>query len=387
MEKVKCNIKGPIDHYSVYGDKCRQMIKSLICLYPNWEISIIPTIDRESQGRYLKDHNEQSLLKLSQTDGSFTPDISIQFDDGNRLTKRGNINVGVVLTDNLIDGNDQLAWINGCNQMDYVIVFSEYSKQNLSNLNIENIKITSPIVILNEYSNIFDLPNENVNSILPDQLKSNWNFLLEGYWDVKESEQLGSKNKMNMTFAINTFLNIFKDIPGSPGLILHVKGKYCSKTDKKNIIDKIQAIREGINHSIHLPEIYLIYGDLTPLEELSLYTDNRIHALINISQREDCVGNVLNFLPSRKPIIYSNWSALKELLSWNGNHPVNGEIKQLFKNGPTVINIYTAEFKSALYDMFYHYEDYEKNASQNGKLIINNRSKDNYLNILKQFFK
>lgn len=388
MEKLKCVIQAPFDFYSNLGDKSRQFIKNLISIRSDWDIKLIYTTDDRFRGNYLNDNNDTIITRLPKIEKIDNPndiDMFIQFAPGNLLKRSAKINIGVVLTEDLSNSDSYPQWIDSCNKMDYIITYSAYSRETLTDLEFNKIKIKTPVNVLREYSDIIDIiPSDND---LLKGVQTNWNFLIDCYWSPFIPEELGSVNKYNVSVILKNFFNNFKDIDNAPGLVLHVGGNKKSNADRDNILNKIYTIRESIKYTKSLPMVYLVYGDLNENEIKRLYSDNRIKSFINTPQREDTIGKLLNFMSTGKPIIYSNWASPKEILNYEGNYPINGELKRFGSCGPKLIDIFLNDLNMAMYNVFYHYSDYENLSKVNSKILLDKLSLSNYIHSQDQIMK
>jgi hypothetical protein len=124
--KKTCIISCPIDTYSGYGARSRDLAKALINLYPDWDIKLLSQRWGNTRFGYLLDHNESDLV--SRLIGSFegTPDVWIQITIPNEFKASGKYNIGI--TAGIETTVADYTWIQGCNRMNLVLVSSKHSK-------------------------------------------------------------------------------------------------------------------------------------------------------------------------------------------------------------------------------------------------------------------
>lgn len=127
MNKTTCLIYAPVGTYSGYGSRSRDLIKALIESRPDWQISVIACRWGNTRMTYLEDHNETEILSRIVPGISQQPDVFISITVPNEFQKVGKYNIGVTagIETTLCDPS----WIQGCNNMDLVLVSSEHAKK------------------------------------------------------------------------------------------------------------------------------------------------------------------------------------------------------------------------------------------------------------------
>ena len=91
-----------------------------------------------------------------------------------------------------------------------------------------------------------------------------------------------------------------------------------SLTDREAMLDRIRQIRDSIETSGQVPNVYLLHGDLTPEEMNGLYHHPKIKSMISFTHGEGFGRPLLEFGITGKPIMASNWSGHLDFLSENG---------------------------------------------------------------------
>lgn len=354
-------INAPVRAYSFFGVKSRELVKKIHLLNPNYNIKIFNYNENNTRNDFID--NEINDLITSYGDVS-TPDIWIQFGHPGSFEKRGVKNIGITISSYY---NPIGEFVSGCNRMDMILTYSQYSKVSIENLKYNDVRVTVPVIVLPEYPILFSSGESNSSTLLQN-VKTKWNFLCEGYWETTDEVEFGGKNKDNIGFVIRTFLDCFKntDIRNDIGLILNVHGNMASVLDETRLIKKINNIKKEQNIQFKdSPKIYLINQDLTANEKISLYKDPKVCALLSIPQRSDSSQKEIDFVSiSKKPIIYSNYGSQKEMLSYGGNIGCGSNLKD---NGscPVIIDTFTSELKLSMYDMYLNYSYYKKLVEDN----------------------
>ena len=126
MSKPTVVVSCPIDTYSGYGARARDFVQSIIDL-DKYDVKILPQRWGNTRFGYLKDHNNESLTSRIIPQMTQQPDIWIQITVPNEFQKVGKYNIGV--TAGIETTMCDPSWIQGCNNMDLVLVSSEHAKK------------------------------------------------------------------------------------------------------------------------------------------------------------------------------------------------------------------------------------------------------------------
>ena len=126
MNKTTCLVYAPVGTYSGYGARSRDLVKALIQNKPDWQISIIACRWGGTRMSYLEDHNETEILSRIVPGVSQQPDVFISITVPNEFQKVGKYNIGVTagIETTICDAT----WIQGCNNMDLVLVSAQHAK-------------------------------------------------------------------------------------------------------------------------------------------------------------------------------------------------------------------------------------------------------------------
>lgn len=131
MSKLLCVISSPLDTYSGYGSRSRDLIKALIKVKGGeWDIRALSMRWGSCPFGYLKAHNETELSNRIIPQLFKQPDIWIQITVPNEFQPVGKWNVGMsaIVETNICDPS----WIEGANRMNLILVSSNHSKNVLS---------------------------------------------------------------------------------------------------------------------------------------------------------------------------------------------------------------------------------------------------------------
>jgi glycosyltransferase involved in cell wall biosynthesis len=305
------------------------------------------------------------------------PDIYIQVTVPNEFQPLGFYNIGITAA--IETTHCALDWIHGCNRMDLIIVPSEHSKKSLvdtvyneqdkqSGQLIAQHRIQKPVEILFEGfdETMFGTDEVAIVSEL-DQIKEEFAFLFVGHWLRGD---LGEDRK-NVGMMIKTFAMAFKNEKVKPALVLKTSSAGFSVMDRETTIKKI---REVLGNDYKSVPIYLLHGDLTPVEMNGLYEHPKVKAMLNFTKGEGFGRPLLEFSLTGKPVIVSNWSGHLDFLK-QGAVLLEGELKQVHESAADQFllkesqwfNVNISKALSSIKDVYKNYEKYKKASIQLGK--------------------
>ena len=329
-------ISCPIDTYSGYGARSRDLVKALI-KSDKYTVKILPQRWGETRWGFINDHFEEwGFMNSHFQEGPLQsqPDIWAQITVPNEFQPVGKYNIGI--TAGIETNLCHASWIEGLNRMDLNLVPSEhskkvfedtqYEKRNKNNQFIANIKSEKPIEVLFEGVDLDTykvLPKSEVSLDL-SEVKESFAFLFVGHW---MSGELGEDRK-NVGLLVKSFYESFKNSTKKPALILKTCGINSSYLDKKRILDKIHAIKNSVN-SDDLPPIYLLHGDFSNKEINELYNHPKVKCFVSLTKGEGFGRPLLEFTQCQKPIITTNWSGHVDFLNPKYTTLINGELTKV----------------------------------------------------------
>tara|TARA_R110000744_G_scaffold23598_2_gene59754 strand:- start:383 stop:1645 length:1263 start_codon:yes stop_codon:yes gene_type:complete len=311
MRKVV--ISSPVATQSGYGHHAREIIKQFIDKKSNeWEINLLSMPWGNTPFTYpISSDWKQRFIGLPlQT----KPDIWVQITVPNEFQAVGQYNIGVTAGTEGSVCNPE--WIDRINQMQLIIVPSEFTKKTFEDTATQSGKpITTNIQVISEYFDDTVYSNKNVTTSIPalDSIKEKNAFLMCGHW---LQGNLGEDRK-NISGALHCFFTAFKDKQRStqPALVLKTSGATYSVTDRWEIEKRIEQVRNMFGTEIHkLPPVYLLHGDLTNAEMNALYNHPKIKAMVSFTKAEGFGRPLLEFASTGKPIMAPHYSGQADFL-------------------------------------------------------------------------
>jgi glycosyltransferase involved in cell wall biosynthesis len=370
--------QAPVATRSGYGDHARDLLHSLYKL-DKFDIKIISTRWGNTPMDALNYDNEFHKWVIENIIPGIQqkPDIYIQVTVPNEFQPLGYYNIGITAA--IETTHCALDWIHGCNRMDLIIVPSEHSKKSLVDTMyneqdkqtgqlIAQHRIQKPVEILFEGfdETMFGTDEVAIVSEL-DQIKEEFAFLFVGHWLRGD---LGEDRK-NVGMMIKTFAMAFKNEKVKPALVLKTSSAGFSVMDRETTIKKI---REVLGNDYKSVPIYLLHGDLTPVEMNGLYEHPKVKAMLNFTKGEGFGRPLLEFSLTGKPVIVSNWSGHLDFLK-QGAVLLEGELKPVHESAADQFllkesqwfNVNISKALSSIKDVYKNYEKYKKASIQLGK--------------------
>ena len=329
MSKTTIIVSCPIDTYSGYGARSRDLVKSLM-KNPEYDVKVLSQRWGNTSFGYLDDHNETELSKSIIPRVQSAPDIWMQITVPNEFQKVGKYNIGITAGIETTVAPPQ--WIEGCNRMDLILTSSEHSKNVFKSLKFEQtdksgrvlniITLNTKIETLFEGLDVTKYFKTNSNFDL-DSIKESFCFLFVGHWLQGSFGQ----DRKNVGYTIKSFLETFKNKPAPPALILKTGLGTSSHVNTDIILKKINEIRSTVKGK--LPNIYLVDGDMEDSDINALYNHPKIKAMVCLTKGEGFGRPLLEFSITGKPIIASGWSGQIDFLNKEFTTLINGELTQV----------------------------------------------------------
>ena len=347
-------VSCPIDTYSGYGARSRDIVKALLKA-DKYEVKILPQRWGSTPFGFLQadnlEHKQISDCILQQPQLPRQPDVWIQITVPNEFQPVGKYNIGI--TAGIETTVCAPEWIDGVNRMNLTLVSSEHAKRvfessafeqrdQQSGQVVRQIKLEKPVEVLFEgvdtsiYEKI-DAVNESEVWDVLDSIEEEFNFLYVGHWLQGE---LGQDRK-DTGMLVKTFLETFKGKGKKPGLIMKTSSATYSIMDREEIIDKINRVREAVGDE-NLPNIYVLHGELTDNEVNELYNHPKVKAHVTFTKGEGYGRPLIEASISQKPVIAPNWSGHIDFLDAEMSTLLPGEVKQIHPSA-VVQNMLLAE--------------------------------------------
>ena len=388
-------ISCPIDTYSGYGARSRDLVKAIIELN-KYDVKILPQRWGNTPWFFLKNNEKEwGFLKNYLFDKPHLneqPDIWAQVTIPNEFQPLGKFNIGFTAgIESTVCAAD---WIGGLNRMDVNFVSSEHSKKVFEEsffeeLDKENkktnkvIKLSKPVEVLFEGVNLntyksVESPNESLTAFEEvTAIEEDFGYLFVGNWlngDVGE-------DRKNVGLLIKLFYETFKDKKNKPFLILKTFIVGSSHIDKYEIIKKIESIKKEFKSS-NLPNIYLLHGELSDEEMNLLYNHPKIKAMVSLTKGEGFGRPLLEFGLIGKPIITTEWSGHLDFLDKKYTILLPGKLTNISEKVSNDWLIKESKWFSvdehqvinSLKDLFENYEDYLFFAEKQKEVLKSNFS-------------
>lgn len=377
MNKLTCVMSAPIDTLSGYGARARDFAKSLIKIKGDeWDIKFMSQRWGNTPFGALDENDpEEADIKsriLPPGPLSKHPDIWIQHSVSNEFQPIGKVNIGIsaLVETTLLPGE----MIEGLNRMTFNIVSSEFVKKVAESTVMENrergIKtvVNKPIEVLFEgvNTNIFKRINKSEFDL--SEINEEFCFLTVAHWLSGEQ----GEDRKQLTTLIKSFLEAFKNKKKRPALILKTSLAGFSITEREIILDKLDKIRKMVGGD--LPNIYLLYGELSNQEMNELYNHPKVKAFALVGN-EGFGRPYLEFsAASSKPIIASYFSGHIDFLHEDYNVFVPGKVEQLHPSAANQFLLKEASwFKASpsdtskiLEDVYQNYNKYVEKGKRQG---------------------
>lgn len=404
MKKQSIVISAPVDTYSGYGARARDFIKAIVEL-DNYDVTVLSQVWGYNRMGYLNDSNDTVIQPLIVDRINFTPDIWVQVTVPNEFQRVGRYNIGLTagIESTLIPKD----WIDGCNRMDLVLTSSVHSKEvitttvftekdNTTGQIIKEHKVSTPVQVLfegvdtNTYFKTDSKGHTKLNLDL-DSIKEQFCFLLVGHW----LEGDYGHDRKNIPFTVKMFYEAFKDKKNAPALILKTQGANTSYVNRRELLEKIEAVRKSMIAST-LPNVYLLHGDVSDEEMNELYNHPKVKAMVSFAKGEGFGRPLLEFSVVGKPIIASGWSGQMDFLDKVNNLLVGGELQNVHEsvNNPFLIkesrwlSPNETQCKKSFKEVYTNYKKYvepsRKVAKRNRDTFSYERMRDTIGNILTQ---
>jgi glycosyltransferase involved in cell wall biosynthesis len=370
-----------------------------------YDIKIIPlrwgntpqnNVDGESDfGRW--------MLERVITEVSDKPDIFIQVSVANEFSAKGGYNIGITAgVETTICPKD---FIDGCNNMDLIIVPSNFTRQNVGGTVYQQkdnetgeivgeIKVTKPIEVLFEGVDTEIFSKGSGKDVL-ENVKEDFNFLIVGHWLKGD---LGQDRK-DIGMAIKTFATVFQYLPKDkrPGLIVKTSHAGFSVIDREGTREKLEGVLKTFGDKC--PSVYLVHGDMEETDMSNLYHHPKVKAMISFAKGEGYGRPMAEFTLTGKPIIASGWSGQLDFLPPEHSVLLEGSLTAVHESAADQFCMKEAQWFSVnysnaankLYDVYNNYNTYSKQSEGLKSNTLNNftldKMNDRFTQMLEHYVK
>ena len=386
-------VTGPVATRSGYGSHSRDIVRSLIAM-DRFDIKInsMRWGNCPLNALSANDVEDKKIIDLILTEQKLErqPEIHIHISVPNEFQPIGKYNIGI--TAGIENTLPKPEWIEGLNRMDLNLVPSQFVKDGFEKVEYEKIdekskqkvgivKLTKPMEVLFEGTDtsIYKKTNKFSEYLLEkmDKVENDWNFLFVGHW---LQGNFGHDRK-DLSMLLKVFLETFKNQKNAPGLILKTSGATFSVTDRKQMIDKINMIKDDVGRDSILPNVYLLHGDLEDEEMNGLYNHPKVKAHITFTHGEGFGRPLLEASMSEKPVVAPAWSGHVDFLNKQHSVLLPGVLTDVHESSlPKEMLVKGAQWFTVNYQQAARYindifRNYKKYASPSKKQTIANKSK------------
>lgn len=391
--KPICVVRAPCATRSGYGDMSRDIIRHLI-EYDKFDVKVVSVNWGETPMNALDDNNPKDKMILDRVlvePLKEQPELFVTITIPSEFEPIGKYNIGITAGIETTVASAQ--WIESCNKMDVVFTISEHSKnvflsskfgkRGANNEDLGSLEVTKPIEVLHNCidQKIFKKLQYEAD-VLPSikevlgNIPEKFCYLFVGHWLRGDF----GEDRKNVALLVRVFLETFKQVKDidPPALILKTSGGNFSILDKREILKKIETVRNSVplTEGQKLPNIYLLHGELTDDEMNSLYNHPKIKAHVSLTKGEGFGRPLLEASISGKPVIASGWSGHMDFLNPEESVLVGGELKPIHQSS-VWDNVlikeslwFTPDIQqsaNAMAAVFMNYEEFRKKAHKLGK--------------------
>jgi hypothetical protein len=379
MNKPTFVISCPIDTYSGYGARSRDIVKAIIEL-DKYEVKVLPQRWGSTPMSFIENNSEWEFLKkhlLNSPQLPAQPEIWMQITVPNEFQKIGKYNIGC--TAGIETTIAPAEWVEGCNRMDLILGSSEHTIKVLKESRFEKRdQQTNQQIGVIEWNSNSEVIFEGANTETYKPVKSTFDlsnvkedfaYLFVGHW---MQGQLGEDRK-NVGLLVKTFYETFKNKSKKPALILKTSTVGSSYMDRDELIKRIKMIKDTVK-STNLPNVYLLHGEFTDVEMNEIYNHSKVKAMVNLTKGEGFGRPLLEFSLTNKPIITTDWSGHTDYLNSEFVTLLPGILSKVHPSAANNMLLADAEWFSVNYgqagyhlkDMFENYKGYIENAKRQG---------------------
>jgi len=379
MSKPTFVISCPIDTYSGYGARSRDIVKAIIEL-DKYDVKVLPQRWGNTPFGFIKNNPEWGFLAnylLQQPQLPAQPEIWMQITVPNEFQPVGKYNIGC--TAGIETTVAPAEWVEGCSRMNLILGSSEHTikvlkdskfekRDQQTNQTVGYIEWKGDSEVIFEGADIekykpvkstFDLSN----------VKEEFAYLFVGHW---MQGQLGEDRK-NVGLLVKAFYETFKNKAKKPALILKTSTVGSSYMDRDELIKRIKLIKDTVKLN-NLPNIYLLHGEFTDVEMNEIYNHSKVKAMVNLTKGEGFGRPLLEFSLTNKPLITTNWSGHTDYLNPEFTTLLPGNMTKVHPSAANNMLLADAEWFSVdtghvgnyLKDVFENYKGYAENAKRQG---------------------
>lgn len=398
---IKVHVRAPVLSLTGYGVHSRQVVDFLMSdgrfdvFIENINWGACPYIHHHP--KQMDYYQRMKRWQDAQSQGFKDFDMSIHISIPNEFARTAKFNIGI--TAGIEVDRITKEWIDKCNQMDYLVVPSEFSKavmngtqyrwKNKDTGQTGELKIQRPIAVMSEW---FQRPEE---TITPDiNITTDTNFLHVGLWGTKGGF---GEDRKNIADLVRMFYQTFQKKDDSVGLILKTGLINNSPEDYKSTLKRLQEIKQNFKGMKNENcKVYLLHDTLSEEQLWGLYGHPKIDAFVSFTHGEGFGLPLLEAHAAGLPVIATDWSGHKDFLNKSrGYLPVEFELGEIpecqvwpgvIDKGSRWAKVDEKKAMKALRKFTKDKAKYKKSAKDNVSWLEDNFSRDAIMVKWKEFF-
>ena len=264
-------------------------------------------------------------------------------------------------------------WIDDLNKMDLVIVPSDFAREAfVYTSSFSKNSLETQICVIPEWFYVeFEEKHDNKYNLL-ENVKTDKNVLIIGQITSINPEL----DRKNFSRTLRETAQYLETINEEVGIVLKLLTTGSNEEAKNLARDIVKKEVENLN----VP-VYLLFGNMTPYELQSLYSDPKITCLLS-GTRGECFGlTMLEAAVNKLLTVSTGWSAHTEHVNYY--LPLSYDLKQVppSESGFFDLNSRWAEYKTSCLEEQLHNVFVKKDVDcealeQQAEFLINNYSKN-----------
>lgn len=298
-------LRAPLLTSSGYGVHSRQVFEWLSSI-ENVELDV-ECLNWGMTPWLLNGEYENGLIKkIMQHSKKVTPPYDITFqlqlpDEWDPKLGKFNIGMSAVVETNRCNPK----WIDACNQMNHIVVPSEFTKRVLKRSGI----ITTPVTVIPEwYNESIDNYEEIKSNDEFSKISTKFNFLIISQLNAMNPED----DRKNIFNTIKWLCEEFKN-EKDVGIILKTNSGKNTTIDKKHTKDILSQMTKTFKKQA-FPKIYLLHGNMSKNEIVSLYRRDDVKCYVGVTRGEGYGLPLVDAAAAGVPVVATNWSGHLDFL-------------------------------------------------------------------------
>ena len=376
---MKILIRGPLLSMSGYGNHARQIFELVKAAKPDAEIfcdvlawgNTTWILSKEyCSGNNFNQIIQKTMLSYKVNETQFDEVYHIGLpNEWQPFINTRNIGITAGIESDICKEE----WIDDLNKMDLVIVPSEFSKETFTRTSsFSKSSLKTEICVIPEWFYVeFEEKHDKKYNLL-EKVKTDKNVLIIGQITSINPEN----DRKNIARSLRETAKYLETIDEDVGIVL----KMLTSGSNKKARDLARDIVQKEVKDSSTP-VYLLFGNLTPYELKSLYTDSKITCLLS-GTRGECFGlTMLEAAVNKLLTVTTGWSAHKEHVNYSFS--LLYDLKQVPPNDNSFFNLNSrwAEYKVSsleeqLQNIFVKKEVDCDALEKQAEFLINNYSKN-----------